>query len=85
MVAMNAQLDDHTYDRPLFKIIHFNATSMKRNFELLPALSLLFKNSWLVNNTVTEAWNQRRMNRPVSQRSSLVHIRNTKYQNGHST
>lgn len=75
---MNAQLDDHMYDRPLFKIIHFNTTSMKRNFELLPALSLLFKNSWLVNNTVTEAWNQRRMNRPVSQRSSLVHIRNTK-------
>lgn len=28
-VAMNAQLDGFTYDRPLLKIIHFNTTVMK--------------------------------------------------------
>lgn len=50
---MNAQLDDNKYDRLLLKIIHLNTTSMKGNSELLLVLSLLFKNSWLVNNTVT--------------------------------
>lgn len=84
MVAMNAHLENFRYDRPLLKIIHFSTTVMEGNFKRLWVLSLLLKNSRLINTTVTEVQKQR-MNRPASQRSSLVHIRNTKHQNGPST
>lgn len=44
----NSHLDDYTYDILLLETIHFNTISMKGNFKLLSAASLLFKNSWLV-------------------------------------
>lgn len=82
--SSNAQLDDYTYDIPLLETIHFNTISIKGNFKLLQLHPSWARIHRQFNNILMEVQNQERKNRPVSQSSSLVLIRNTKHRNGYS-